>query len=274
MNIDGKIHDIRGILFDVDGTFVNSKKEIPDGVRQIIPEFFQKQYKLGVCTGRSHSEIKRYILPLFKKDSLHVTDDGGQLITSTGEVINETLMPSDLVKQICRKAEELGVDYGFGHQGVKYFNQPFLAHIQSKDKWQKSLGSLNHLDDWSTPCLGIYNLNDKMKDFLLSLDKEKVELVESKSSKHRSTYIKLANKGVNKGSALKKWANYHQLNPDQIMMIGDSHNDLKAMEAAGLSIAVANGVDIVKKNSDVVIGDVDDDGLAKFLTKFLARVGS
>lgn len=264
-----RLRKIKGVLFDVDGTFVNSKKEIPEGVSRIFPKLISSGCQLGVCTGRSYSEIRRYILPLFPEDSIHIVDDGGRLVTSKGRVIEETLLPSDVVKKICLKARQFGVDCGFGHQGIKYFNQPFLAHIQSKDKWQKSLANLENLEDWSTACLGIYNLNSKMKDYLLSLDPEQVELVESKSSNHHSTYIKLANKGVNKGSAAKKWARYHDLRLEQVMVIGDSHNDLKAMEVSGMAVAVGNAVPVIKQASDLVVDDVDQDGLAKFLQKFL-----
>ena len=55
-------------------------------------------------------------------------------------------------------------------------------------------------------------------------------------------------------------------------MIGDGENDLDAIEAAGLGIAVGNAPQSVQTGADAVVGEVDAGGLAEAVAVAL-RVG-
>ncbi len=267
MNWSQKLNQIKGVLIDVDGTLVTTKKEVPSNSKKMIKKLSAKGYELGVCTGRSYPDLKNLIIPLFPEDSLHIVDDGGQIVKQDGEVVEGTYIPDKLVKKICLKTVDMGGDFGFAHDGVKYYNQPFLGHMQSKDKWRKAVGEPNHLKDWSTSCLGLYNINHKIKNYLKQLKANGVKIVESRSKKYESTFLKVEGEGVNKGTAAESWAKLHQLKLKQVAMVGDSYNDVEVMKKVGLSVAMGNSVPEIKELADVVVSDVNHNGLAKFLQK-------
>jgi len=262
---------IKAILFDIDGTLVDSTKKLSQKKIKQLKKLHQLGIKIGVCTGRSYAEIKRYILPHFPKKSLHIVEDGAELVFRDGQVFHQVLMSDKQVKKIALKAEEFGADFAFSHHGVVYMSQNFLSNIQAKDKWQKSLGEAHQIDNWSSPLLGLFNLTDKMCDYLQSLDQKEFDIVESKNPHYRSSFVKLANRGVNKASAAKKWAKYHHLQLNQIMMIGDGDNDLGVLQVVGAGIAMGNAIDELKQVAGMVIGDVDQQGLEKFLQKFMRQ---
>ncbi len=70
------------------------------------------------------------------------------------------------------------------------------------------------------------------------------------SSEH---YLEFNKKGVNKGQALKKLCAMLDIDICDSIAIGDSVNDLSMLKAAGLSVAVANASDEIKKDCDVIL---------------------
>ena len=75
--------------------------------------------------------------------------------------------------------------------------------------------------------------------------------------------------GVDKGTGLSALAAYLNLTPAEVMAVGDGENDLAMLRYAGLSVAMGNACDTVKKTARVVTETNDEDGLAKAVERVL-----
>ena len=75
--------------------------------------------------------------------------------------------------------------------------------------------------------------------------------------------------GVDKGTGLSALAKYLKLTPSEVMAVGDGENDLAMLRYAGLSVAMGNACDTVKKTARVVTETNDEDGLAKAVERVL-----
>ena len=75
--------------------------------------------------------------------------------------------------------------------------------------------------------------------------------------------------GVDKGTGLSALAAYLNLTPAEVMAVGDGENDLAMLRYAGLSVAMGNACDAVKKTARVVTETNDEDGLAKAVDRVL-----
>ena len=75
--------------------------------------------------------------------------------------------------------------------------------------------------------------------------------------------------GVDKGTGLSALAEYLNLTPAEVMAVGDGENDLAMLRYAGLSVAMGNACDAVKKTARVVTESNDEDGLAKAVDRVL-----
>lgn len=75
--------------------------------------------------------------------------------------------------------------------------------------------------------------------------------------------------GVDKGTGLSALAKYLKLTPSEVMAVGDGENDLAMLRYAGLSVAMGNACDTVKKTARVVTESNDEDGLAKAVERVL-----
>lgn len=64
--------------------------------------------------------------------------------------------------------------------------------------------------------------------------------------------LEILRRGVDKGSALQKLAEYLGLAPEQVIAVGDSRNDLSMIRYAGTGLAVANACDELKQAANAV----------------------
>ncbi len=82
-------------------------------------------------------------------------------------------------------------------------------------------------------------------------------------------FLELTNKYGTKGEAVKFLGEYFGIPREQIMVIGDTYNDVSMIKYAGLGVCMANGPDDVKKVADYVTLSNDEDGVAHAIEKFI-----
>jgi Cof subfamily protein (haloacid dehalogenase superfamily) len=75
--------------------------------------------------------------------------------------------------------------------------------------------------------------------------------------------------GVDKGSALRKLCELLQIDPQRVLAIGDSENDIPMMQTAGFAIAMGNATDHVKAVADWIAPTIDEDGAAVALRRWV-----
>lgn len=82
-----------------------------------------------------------------------------------------------------------------------------------------------------------------------------------------AVFISLVADGVSKASGIEAVAADLGAGMDQVMMVGDGHNDLPAIEAVGWGVAMANAEPEVLAAARLVVGHVDADGAADAIVR-------
>ena len=75
--------------------------------------------------------------------------------------------------------------------------------------------------------------------------------------------------GVTKAFALERLAKQLDVNPQEIMAIGDANNDIEMLEYAGLGVAMGNASDYVKGLADAITDSCEENGVATAIEKFI-----
>ena len=74
---------------------------------------------------------------------------------------------------------------------------------------------------------------------------------------------------VSKGTALEALASFLGIPLTEVMAIGDGGNDIPLLSSAGLAVAMGNASDELKAVADYITLDVDHNGVAAAISKFL-----
>jgi len=85
----------------------------------------------------------------------------------------------------------------------------------------------------------------------------------------RPTFLEFGRPDMGKGVALAAMAAEYGLEPEQVMAIGDSPNDLDMIEYAGWSVAMANGEECVKEAARWITASNEEDGVAIAIESFV-----
>lgn len=85
----------------------------------------------------------------------------------------------------------------------------------------------------------------------------------------QSYYLDITPPGRNKGTFVQAMARRLGISTDAVATIGDMENDLAMFEASGISFAMGNATDEVKKTATHVTASNEDDGFAKAVEMIL-----
>jgi Cof subfamily protein (haloacid dehalogenase superfamily) len=85
-------------------------------------------------------------------------------------------------------------------------------------------------------------------------------------------YLDITPPGVNKGTFVRTIANRLGLSSDQVVTIGDMQNDLPMFEVGGISFAMGNATDDVKRRATHVTASNEEEGFAKAMEMILQGV--
>ena len=75
--------------------------------------------------------------------------------------------------------------------------------------------------------------------------------------------------GIDKGSGLRRLCQILDIDPQRVLAIGDSDNDIPMLQAAGFAVAMDNATEGVKAVAHWVAPSVDEDGVALALQKWV-----
>ena len=90
------------------------------------------------------------------------------------------------------------------------------------------------------------------------------------SSKWENKYeLSVTYVGATKETAIHEVAQLLRITPQEIISVGDGHNDIPLLMACGLKIAMENAVDELKSIADFIAPSVDEDGVITVIKKFI-----
>lgn len=112
-----------------------------------------------------------------------------------------------------------------------------------------------------------YNNIDKVNRFLDLISKYKLDITYNLIQRlnNKGYYIEITYKNIDKYYGIKKLSKKLRIKNKNIIAFGDNSNDYTMIKNVGFGIAVENAVEEVKSVAKKVIGDVNDDGVAKYI---------
>ncbi|MDN7146323.1 sugar-phosphatase [Liquorilactobacillus mali] len=267
---------IKLVAIDIDGTLVNSQKELTKKVKETITQAKERNIKVVICTGRPISGVRKLLkeLELDNQDEQYVVCFGGAVVqTTAGKIISSQPITYQNYLDLEKLARKLNLHFHAISEDRIYTANKDIGYYTVYESNLVSLGiSYRTPDEMSNINLikAMFIDEQAILDKAISnwgpFSKMENELVFTKSAPF---YLEANAKGVNKGNALSKLGAVLGITPDEIMAIGDEQNDLSMIKFAGLGVAMKNAIPQVKEAASVTTDDNDHDGVAKAIQKYV-----
>lgn len=258
---------IKAVALDLDGTLLNSKKEITENNLNILREFYKKGVEILIVTGRMYSAV----VPIVKQLNLPITVicyNGGKVVdTKYNKILMENFLCTSTIEKLIKLSRELNI-----HLNI-YQNEDWF--VENINRWETKLYeknismkpveiNFNHLQlDKIIKTLFI-GKDDCLNKLKLQLEKQ-FDNIHITSS--QNNYLEILNKNINKGAILEKILKLKGLNISDCVAFGDADNDIEMLTMAGYGVAMGNANENIKQITDYVTDTNDGDGIYKFLKK-------
>jgi Cof subfamily protein (haloacid dehalogenase superfamily) len=266
--------NIRLIAIDLDGTLLNSQQKVTQASRTALQRGAQAGITTVLVTGRDSLGVE-IVLDMLGMDLPYICC-AGSLIRSGkyGDVISARPFHNSqelnkVIAYVRRNNAGLVADLPngrmcwYGPDGLIEKLDPLTAETA-----RDSVRTFSPEQDFDRPILKM-SITGEM-DFLNAIASDVLSGMESIHHVYAGLhYMDLTAQGVDKGSALKLFAQYANISSAETAAIGDQPIDLPMFSFSGLSIVMGNAPETIKKVADWTTPSNDEDGVAHALMKIL-----
>ena len=271
--------DIRLITLDLDGTLLNSKKELSPENAAALQWAADQGIEIVPTTGRFYGGMPEVIRNL---PYLHyaITINGAQVY----DVLNDVgIAKAEIPVQ---RAVEL----------MAWLDQFPVIYDCFMDNWGWMTRSLQEKADEFAPNEHYAKM---LKELRTPVDELKVFLTERGHDIQKSQFfakdmdlrarlmeeipqrfpglivssavvnnVEINDRNAHKGNAIRQLAQHLGLEMSQVLAFGDGSNDITMLQEAGIGVCMENGLDSVKAIADYITDSCDKDGVAKAIYRF------
>lgn len=274
---------IRLIATDMDGTFLDDKKNIPEENLTALLECAAGGIEIVPATGRTIQGIPEEIKQL--PGVRYVIATNGAVVADLKEnrIIDTCRLPAELAVQVMNLARDCPDDimYDAYIDGTGYTMEDFYAQTEKYVDSAELVALIR-----KTRCVVSDNIAfvkqqnkevDKINMFFRNMEaKERMRrtlaLVPGilvSSSIPGNLEINAA--GADKGGALLRLAEYLDIRREETMAFGDGENDLTMIKKAGFGVAMRNGEESVKAAADHITTTNNEAGVAAAIRQFVLK---
>jgi Cof subfamily protein (haloacid dehalogenase superfamily) len=272
---------VRLIALDIDGTLLDSQWRLPEANRAAIAEATHRGIEVALVTGRRYD----FALPVARKLACPLTmilNNGALIRSEDGKTHLRHLLSRETARTVLHSTEtwRAGSAVVFdrprenqillevmnwddpNRHGYYTRNREFIAQavpLESclvEDPIQVMLtGNVASMREAET----VLRQLPFVEDFALA-----VTVYEKKNF----AMIDVINPVCSKGAALAEWAALQGIARDEILAIGDNHNDLEMLRFAGIPVVMGNSVPELKIFGWHETLSNDEGGVAAAISRF------
>lgn len=275
---------IRLLATDIDGTLLNPQFKISDRDLAALRRAHAAGIEIVVVTGRRHT----FALPIVKQlgfDLWLISSNGAVTRSLSGETFHRDMMPAETCRRLCAAMQE------FRGNTVLTF-----------DKETKGTLVLERLDELSLSIQRWLEKNIQYIDFVIPIERalvtDPIQAMFCGSLEHMARALKtlnhsglegmvtvlrteyperdllmidVLNSGCSKGHALERWAAHRGYRREEVMAVGDNHNDVEMLEFAGHPVIMGNACEELRSRGWHVTGSNGECGLAEAVEMMLGE---
>ena len=261
------------IALDLDGTLLNSKKEISFITKHYLRKLAKKGHIIVIASGRPFRSIKKYYEDL-KLDSPLICYNGSLLFDPKNENFpsHRSMMSlstiqslyKDLLGEYAESVTSESDDTIYSSVVDETIGR-YFSTLGMKIK-EGTFDEILNEDVWTA----IFKRTDHSLDDEIVKKVNKYPDVQVRFWGDRSPYYELYPTGVSKGDRVIEVANFYNIPKERVIAFGDADNDIDMMQKAGIGVCMKNGYPSSQKEADIITKkDNDHNGIAHTLKQLI-----
>ena len=244
------------VFFDLDDTLLKKDKSVSDKTKEVLALLQRNGHKIIIATARN----KVMTLPLrdLLKPDYTIINAGAYILDSNGNIIRSLEIDKDKTKKLINEITTITSTVSMQTDDILY----------SSDI--KDIGPARVYYDFKDfEGMACYKI--LAKDIDLELGKKLgIKYKLDFQNYFGGRWSRFSHLESTKAKALEFITNYEKKNLSDTIAFGDDLGDIEMINISGIGVAMANGLEEVKKQSKYICESCEDDGVARFLDKYFS----
>lgn len=280
---------IKLIASDLDGTLLDEPNRISKINLDAIDYAYQKGAKFCFSTGRDLQSVKD-ITCLLKHKPVLLLGNGSEVYDEDENLVFQNFFNNKYLVEVCEIMNKHDVPHMvFTTDGFYTTTNP----VEVRRRFIERIGKIRNQEmahifatNMDKPCNNLVQIEDiqefaktkkvlKVEGFHYNskpVEDVKKELEKFTELSHLSTgknNVEVTNLTATKGLALKRYCEHANIKKDEVMVMGDSHNDLSMFELFKYSFAPENSIQEIKDYAYKVVKSCDEHGVSQAIYEFI-----
>ncbi len=270
------------IALDIDGTLLTTRGEITARTSKALNQAKQLGVQIVLVTGRRFNSARELVLRL--ELDIPLVSHNGALTKNieTLEVVDFHPLDTETAREVIHFGRQHGVDmicnddpHGLGTMVIEGISPDNKALHRYLNLYRSSVVEVADLLNYvqSPPIqLTVSGRCDPTDEFEVKLREamgEQVRIFKTRYRAYDLTILDVLSLTASKGESLAAVAARHGIASEEIMAVGDNHNDLTMLRYAGLGVVMGNAEDELKQMGFELTASNEEDGVAQAIEKFI-----
>lgn len=266
---------IKLVAIDIDDTLLNPEGQLADETINAIKKTIQKGVKVVLCTGRPLAGVTSFLnqLGISGDDQYVITYNGAIIETVSGHRLAQHTLDFDDYLAADKLSYELNVHYNI-------LDDESRIYTSNRDVGRITVIQAAENDEG----LFVRNPEEMPQDLTVSkiMFVDEPEVLDAQIHQIKATFddhyyvvrslpefLEVLNKKANKGNALTDLLTELGLKKEEVMAMGDQHNDLTMFAVAGTTVAMGNAIPELKEVATYVTESNANHGVAVALERYV-----
>jgi transaldolase len=265
-----KSQTIAAVLTDVDGTLVTKDKVLTDRAQQAVKKLRERGIMFTITSSRPPRGMRMLVEPLGLTMPM-AAFNGGAIVLPDLSVLDERQLPDYLLHAITDMILAHGLDvwlYCATDWYVRSATAPRVEREAFNTQFPPTV--VPQLDDALIGIIKIVGVSEDLSR-VAACEATVQQAFGTQVSAARSApyYLDVTHPAANKGVVIERLSRYLKIPLDQIAVIGDQLNDVVMFKKSGLSVAMGNASEEVKRQATYVTTSHADEGFATAVEKYI-----
>ena len=262
--------DIRLVVVDMDGTFLDAEGRIPAAAWEVLDRLHERGVVFAPASGRQHARLAEQFARL--AGPLTIIAENGGVVMRGDEQVDSNVMDDAQVRKVITLLRDAGPELQVPvvrcGPRMAYLQRPDPTFVRAAEPYYARTRAVDDL-------LEVKDETIKLAVYCPGRTAEVARLLEAVRGQLQvavsgQSWVDVMNLGVHKGVAVSSLQRSLGIGPQHTAVFGDYLNDLEMLDTASHSFAMANAHERVRHSASYLAPPNTEHGVLQVLRAWLA----
>jgi Cof subfamily protein (haloacid dehalogenase superfamily) len=276
---------IKLLLADVDGTLLTHDKVLTDRARAAVSSMRRIGIEFAITSGRPPRGMQMLIEPLRLTTPI-AAFNGGMFVRRDLSMIEQRVLQADVIEPAMETMTRHKLDTWIYRDNDWFVRERHAPHVD-REEWTVKFAptvvpDFKGLTDNVAKLVGVSDDLEAVRNCEAAVRQQFAERLHTKQSnpereapslvsaaRSQPYYLDVTHPDANKGFVVLRLSQMLDIPTDQIATIGDMPNDISMFEKSGVSIAMGQSSEEVKKAATYSTTSSEEEGFANAVDRYV-----